>query len=252
LNKSQIIKSPLVKIILLFFTLTFSGVLKSQQFLPSFGIGGGPKFGWNFNLTKDLNAVLKTGGFPEMSEKGFFQMGGAGFVDLPHRNNFIRISGFGNGFSSNLVADINDTLRKAANYSMGEGGIGIEYILPATKFIDISFGALFSTGRLTIELYNYGTDFGNWNGIFGELSSNGSSSEIARIFRSRFYSLSPQLGIGLMLRKFLYLKIDGGYQFSFHNKWKVDNSVEVNNFPENIKAQGPFINVGLNLGLFIR
>ncbi|MCX7877300.1 MAG: hypothetical protein N2510_01515 [Ignavibacteria bacterium] len=234
------------------FLLAFISYEVNCQFLPSFGIAGGPKFGWNFNITKDLNALIKNGDFPETSDKGFFQMGGGGFIDLPVKKHFIRVGGFGNGFSTHLTKKINDTLTKATNYSMGEGGIGIEYIIPATKFLDLSFGTLISTGRLKLELYNYSSDEVSWENVFGEISSNIESGNLSRIFRSRFYSFSPQLGIGLMLRKYMYLKIDFGYQFSIHNTWTVDNEVRVRNFPEKIKATGPFINAGLNFGLFIR
>jgi hypothetical protein len=56
----------------------------------------------------------------------------------------------------------------------------------------------------------------------------------------------------MMLRKFLYLKIDVGYQLSAHNNWRVDNDVEVQNFPSTIKADGFVINAGLNFGIFFR
>lgn len=234
-----------------FFLILISSYLHGQ-YLPGFGVAGGPKFGWNFNITKDLNSLLQSGGFPETSDKGFFQMGGGGFVDLPLKKHFIRIGGFGNGFSTYQTMKINDTLTKATNYSMGEGGIGIEYVIPATKFLDLSLGTLISTGRLKLELYNYSGDEVTWQNIFEELSSNFSTVNLSRVFKSRFYSFSPQLGVGLMLRKYLYLKIDFGYQFSIHSSWTVDNDVKVVNFPDKIKAMGPFINAGLNFGLFVR
>jgi hypothetical protein len=184
---------------------------------------------------------------------GFFTMGGGGFIDLPmHKTNFIRISGFGNGFTSKQSRSVNDTLKKDANYSMGQGGIGLEYIFPLGTFVDITMGALFTTGTLQLELFQYGNDYGNYNTIFGEYTSNGSSTNLSRTFKSRFYSIQPQVGIGLMLRKFLYLKFDAGYQISTQNAWRVDNDVEVQGFPETIKSNGFFINAGLNFGIFFR
>jgi hypothetical protein len=242
----------LIILLLLVLTLGFFSHL-SSQFLPSLALGGGPSFGWHFNSTKDLNVELKNAGFPEMPDGGFFQMGGGGFIDLPiHKTNFIRISGFGTGFTSKQSSQVNDTLKKDANYSMGQGGVGIEYIFPVSTFLDISAGALFATGTLRLELYQYGADYGNYNSIFGELTSNGSSTNLSRTFKSRFYSLQPQIGFGMMLRKFLYLKIDVGYQLSAHNNWRVDNDVEVQNFPSTIKADGFVINAGLNFGIFFR
>ncbi len=234
--------------------VVFFGILgtANSQLLPSFAFAGGVTAGWHFNPTKDLNLQLKDAGFPEMSENGFFTFGGGGFIDLPNKSYFIRIGGFGNGFSSKLTKQVNDTLTKASNYSLGQGGISLEYVIPISKVFDISFGSQFSTGTLSLELYQYGKGSGNYGTIFGELQSNGTSSNLSRVFKSRFYTVQPQLGIGVLLRKFMYLKIDCGYQLGAQSTWRVDNNTEVTGFPKGIEAKGLVVNVGLNFGLFIR
>jgi len=236
------------------FLIVFFGVIchSSGQFLPSLALAGGITAGWHFNPTKELNAQLKSAGFPEMSENGFFTLGGGGFIDIPIGPSFLRMGGFGSGFTSKQSHQVNDSLKKEANYSLGQGGVYFEYVKPISKIIDITFGAQFATGTLQLELYQYGNDYGNYNTIFGELQSNGSSSNLSRTFKSRFYTVQPQIGIGIMLRKFMYLKIDGGYQIGAQNTWRVDNDVKVPDFPSGIEAKGFVINVGLNFGLFIK
>jgi hypothetical protein len=238
-------------LVLIFIFTGFSSITLSQL-LPSFAFAGGPAVGWHFNPTKDLNAELEKAGFPQMSEDGFFVTGGGGFIDLPLKSNFLRIGGFGNGFTSKLSRSVNDSLTKDANYSLGQGGIYLEFVAPLGKVIDISIGTQLSTGTLMLELYQYGKDLGNYGTLFGELQSNGSTANLARTFKSRFYTLQPQVGIGIMLRKFMYLKIDCGYQFGTQNTWRVDNDVEVSGFPDGIEAKGLMISLGLNFGLFIR
>jgi hypothetical protein len=224
----------------------------NAQLLPSFAFAGGVTAGWHFNPVKNLNIELKNAGFPEFSESGFFTTGGGGFIDLPMKSNFLRIGGFGNGFTSRITKQVNDTLKKDANYSLGQGGFSLEYIMPLGSVIDISFGSKFSTGTLKLELYKYGNDLGNYSNSFNEFQSNGSTNNISRTYKSRFYTVQPQVGIGIMLRKFMYLKIDCGYQIGAQNTWRVDNDVEVTNFPSGIEAKGLVLNVGLNFGLFIR
>lgn len=224
----------------------------NAQLLPSFAFAGGVTAGWHFNPVKNLNTELKNAGFPEFSENGFLTLGGGGFIDLPMKDNFLRIGGFGNGFSSKISKQVNDTLKKDANYSMGQGGFSLEYIIPISKIFDISFGSQFSTGTLKLELYKYGNDLGNYSTISNVFGSNGSSSDISHTFKSRFFTVQPQVGVGIMLRKFMYLKIDCGYQLGAQNTWRVDNDVEVKDFPKGIETKGLVINVGLNFGLFIR
>ncbi len=234
--------------------LVFCGfsINSNAQLLPSFAFAGGVTAGWHFNPVKNLNTELKNAGFPEFSESGFFTTGGGGFIDLPMKSNFLRIGGFGNGFTSKISKQVNDTLKKDANYSLGQGGLSIEYVMVLGKVIDISFGSKFSTGTLKLELYKYGNDLGSYSNSYNEFQSNGSSNNISRTYKSRFYTVQPQVGIGIMLRKFMYLKIDCGYQLGAQNTWRVDNDVEVNNFPSGIEAKGLVLNVGLNFGLFIR
>lgn len=234
--------------------LVFLGFLgtSNSQLLPSFAFAGGATAGWYFNPVKDLNIQLKNAGFPEMPENGFMTLGGGGFIDLPRSGNFIRIGAFGNGFTSKLSKQVNDTLKKDVNYSLGQGGISLEYVIPLSKIFDISFGSQFSTGTLKLELYQYGSDISSYSNIFSQLSSNGSSTNLSKVFKSRFYNVQPQVGIGILLRKFMYLKFDCGYQIGAQKIWRVDNDVEVKDFPKGIEPKGFVINIGLNFGLFIK
>lgn len=223
-------------------TASFCLVLLSQAGLQQAGISIQPKI---LTFSSKMQGSRRC---PKMD----FTFGGGGFIDLPNKSNFIRIGGFGNGFSSKLTKQVNDTLTKASNYSLGQGGISLEYVIPISKIFDISFGSQFSTGTLSLELYQYGKGSGNYGTIFGELQSNGTSSNLSRVFKSRFYTVQPQLGIGILLRKFMYLKIDCGYQLGAQSTWRVDNNTEVTGFPKGIEAKGLVVNVGLNFGLFIR
>lgn len=234
--------------------LIYSGSAYSQFALPSLALAGGPFAGWHFNDTKDLNAELNKAGFPTLSENGFFTLGGGGFIDLPlkEEKNFLRLGGMGTGFTSNKDLKVNDSLTKAVTYSFGMGGISFEFVRTFGTIFDVSAGVLASTGTLKLDLYQYGRDYGNSDTIFGEFGGNSSSSNLTRNFRVRFYSVQPQIGFGLIVEKFVYLKLTAGYLFSFNGTWKVDNDVEVKNFPKGVKSSGFNISLGLNVGIFFR
>ena len=232
-------------ILLLAFRITYS------QLFPNLAIFGGPTAGWHFNQVNELNNALNSAGFPQVSKNGFFTLGGNGYIDFPIKKGFLRIGGLGIGFSTNVNKMVNDSLTKAVNYAFGMGGLSVEYVRPINNF-DIVFGALFSTGTLKLDLYQYGQNNGNYNSIFGEFASNSSSQNITRNFKVRFYSVQPQVGFGLLVKKFLYFKLTGGYLLSFNGTWKVDNNTDVPNFPTGIKANGFTISLGVNAGIFFR
>jgi hypothetical protein len=222
-----------------------------SQILPSLAISGGPTAGWFFNDVKDLNSELTKAGFPEVSKNGFFTLGGGGFIDIPLKSGYIRIGGLGTGFNTVLDKKVNDSLTKAVNYSFGMGGISIECVKSFGIF-DITGGAMFTTGTLKLNLYQYGTDVGNYNSVFGGFSNNSTSANVTRNYKVRFYGAQPQIGFGLLLKKFFYLKLNAGYYFGAMGTWKVDNDVEVANFPSGVKPNGFNISLGLNFGLFFR
>jgi len=239
--------------ILLFLSfLTAKGAV-SQVAIPNIALSGGPTVGWYFNNTNDLNTELKNSGFPQLSTNGFFTLGGNGFIDIEWgKRGFLRFGGMGVGFSSHQEAQANDTLTKAVTYNFGMGGLSIEYVKSLSSTFDITFGALFATGTLKIDLFQYGKSYGNYNGIFGELSGNSSSSDITRNYHVRFYSVKPQIGIGILLKKAIYLRLQAGYNIAALGTWKVDNDVPVTNFPTGIKPNGFELNLGINFGLFFR
>src|SRR5205085_6211662 len=144
------------------FILLITGKLVQSQMLPSLALAGGPSIGWHFNPTDELNTQLKNAGFPEISKNGFLTLGGGGFVDLPFKKNFLRFGGLGVGFNSRQTHKVNDTLTKSVNYGFGMGGLSAEFVKVMGK-IDLTLGVLITTGTLSIDLYQYGSSYGNFN-----------------------------------------------------------------------------------------
>ncbi len=224
-----------------------------SQVFPRFSIAGGPTVGWHFNKTDDLNAEMRKIGIPEFPKDGFLTLGGGGFIDLPLKHiNWLRLGGFGTGFSYRRQAVTSDNLSKSVYYSFGSGGMTFDYIKNFGKRVEMTLGVQVATGKLTIELYQNAPGFGNWNQIFNELTGNIPSENISRKLSVRFYSVQPQIGLGLFITGFLYAKLNAGYLFSTNGDWKVDDNIPLTNVPSGIKADGFNINFGLNFGLFTK
>lgn len=224
----------------------------SAQFFPRFSIAGGPTVGWQFQNTDDLNAEMRKIGIPEFSKDGFLIIGGGGFLELPIKGlEWLRIGGSGTGFTEkNQVTEGN--LTKTVYYSYGAGGFSLDYIKRFGKNFDMTLGAFFSTGKLTIEMYQNEPGYGNWNTIFSEIENGTSTQNLSRTLSVRFYSAQPQIGFGYFLTDYLYAKLNAGYLFSTNNQWEVDDNIPVSNAPSGIKADGFNINFGLNFGLFTK
>lgn len=221
-----------------------------SQLFPRFSIAGGPTIGWFWNNTDDINAQLKDIGIPGISKDGFLTLGGGGFIDLPLKSiRWLRVGGSGEGFTTQTQI-ITDSVTRTAYYHYGSGGISLDYVKTFGKSVELTLGAYLATGKLTIDLYQNTSSFGNWGSIFNEFNGTSASENIAHKLSVRFYSVRPQIGLGVFLTPFLYAKLNAGYQFSVNNNWYADDDIEVSNAPSGIKADGFIVNFGLNVGLF--
>lgn len=190
-------------------------------------------------------------GISEFSKDGFLLLGGGGFIDIPSKKLYnFRVGGLGTGFSQTREVTDTNNQKRTVNYEYGMGGMSFEYVRHFGRRVDLTLGLLLSTGKLTIELFQSNNGFGNWNSIFNELNGSSSTNNFSHVLSTRYYSLQPQIGIGIFLTGALYAKLDGGYQFSTTKEWEVDNGIPVSNVPTGIKADGFNINFSINFGLF--
>lgn len=218
------------------------------QLFNKFSIAAGPVFGWNIPSMTDINAELKKVGIQELSTSGVFAMGGGGFIDVPVIKG-LRIGGYGYGYNSNKTTDFANN-SKAAEFSYSGGFLSIEYTKKLGKKFEWSFGGMVGIGSTNLKLINYSTNFSNWN-INNYLNDTNSSGHNSISLKTTSYSFVPQAGLGWHATSFLYFKLNAGYLLTLNSKWKVDDLIEVKNFPTGIKADGFMVNLGIYLGLFV-
>lgn len=230
-------------------TLLFSSVTlpqDSQYFDAPFGGGGGYTPGWYFPNVDQINLQLKLFGVPEFSKNGFYTSGGAGFIYLgfiPH----LRIGGMGFGGSISNSAVVNGTNREV-RYSLGGGGITLEYTLPFVRDFGISIGAVIGRGGLKIELYKNNGTF-DWNNIWND-TANSSVSNYSRTLDNNYWIITPTINFDIPYQRFVTFRIGAGYQFTFGNKWSAENDQPLNNVPSGVNGKSFFIQAGVFVGFF--
>jgi hypothetical protein len=234
------------KIILLFFVV-FLYTNSNAQLFNKFSIAAGPVFGWNVPSFTDLNNELKKAGMDEFPKSGVFATGGGGFIDIPVIKG-LRLGGYGYGYSTSKTTTFSSN-SKVADFSYSAGLLSIEYSRKLGKRFDWTVGGMIGIGSTNVKLSNFSNSLKEWN-INNYLSDTSSSGSTASI-KSTSYSFIPQAGIGFQATKFLYFKLNAGYLFTVNSKWKLDDIIELNNFPTGIKSDGLMFNLGIYLGLFV-
>lgn len=239
------------RIILVFFVgfLLFAGSASAQLF-NKFSLAVGPVFGWNVPSVTDLNEEMKKAGISEFNTSGFFATGGGGFIDVPVVKG-LRVGFYGYGFSSEQNSPSINNSTKVGEFSYSMGALAIEY---SKKFgespFDWTLGGMLGIGSTNLKLVNYSDAFKQWNINYFTNDTNSSGYKSVSLSAGS-YSVTPQIGIGYQAAKFLYFKLNAGYMLTMNSKWKIDDVVEVNNFPSGIKADGFMFNFGIYLGLFV-
>lgn len=231
--------------IVLFLLLSTTALSQDAKFFDApFGGGGGYTPAWFFPKMDKLNESLVTTGIPEFSNSGFYSSGGAGFIYIGFIKN-LRLGGFGYSGSTTRSA-FDGQFNNEAVYSLGGGGLTVEYTLPLVKDLGISIGAAFGAGGLTIDLYkNSGSE--DWNSIWSGSVSSGSTY---KQMNNNFWFISPTLNIDLPIYRFIVFRLGTGYQITFGDDWEIDNGRELLNVPAKINGNSFFIQSGIFLGFF--
>ncbi len=229
---------------LLFCTMSFPQ--DSQYFDAPFGGGGGYTPGWYFPNMDQVNLQLKSFGVSEFSNKGFYTSGGAGFIYLgfiPH----LRIGGMGFGGSTSNSAVVKGENREV-KYSLGGGGLTVEYTLPFVRDFGISIGTAIGRGDLKIELYKNNGPF-DWNNVWTEIS-NSPASDYSRTLDNKYWIITPTINFDIPFQRFVTFRIGAGYQFTFGDKWTAENDQPLNNVPSDLNGKSFFIQTGIFIGFF--
>ena len=218
----------------------------STYFDAPFGGGGGYTPGWFVPKTSEVNSQLQKLGIPSLTTGGFYTSGGAGFIYLgfiPH----VRIGGMGFSGSTSESALANGTNREV-KYSMGGGGLTLEYTLPFIRNVAVSVGAVIGGGSLQIEVYNNSGNF-NWNNVWDD-ANNGSTKNVHKTIQNNYWIFSPTLNVDIPFYRFISFRFGIGYQLSLSESWTVDNQKELSGVPSGLNGNSFFIQTGIFVGLF--
>ena len=218
----------------------------TKYFDAPFGGGGGFVGGWYIPNVDPLNLKLKEIGIPEFSTSGMFTTGGAGFIYIGFVKN-LRLGGMGFGGSASSSSNVNGINREAI-YSIGGGGLTVEYTLPFIKNIGVSIGAILGSGTMSVELYRNDGNF-NWGNIWSDID-DGQSENVSRKIENSYWTFTPTLNADFPVYRFIALRLGLGYQLTFGGNWKTENEQSISGIPSDLKADGFFIQAGIFAGFF--
>lgn len=218
----------------------------SQYFDAPFGGGIGYSPGWYFPKMNQINLQMKSFGVPEFSNSGFYTSGIAGFIYLGFIPQ-LRVGGMGFGGSTSGSATVNGENREAV-YSLGGGGLTIEYTLPFVRDFGISIGAAIGRGNQTIELYKNNGSF-DWNNTWNDISTT-STNNYSRTIKNKYWIFTPTINFDIPFQRFVNLRIGAGYQFTFGDNWTIENDQALNNVPSGLNGKSFFIQSGVYIGFF--
>ena len=222
--------------------IAVSGFAQTNKYFDApFGGGGGFVAGWHIPQIDPLNLKLKEIGFPELSTSGMFTSGGAGFIYIGFVKN-LRIGGMGFGGSVSSSTKVgNENLESI--YSLGGGGVTVEYTLPFIKNIGVSVGAIIGGGSHSVEFYKNDGSF-DWDDILGN------ENNVSRKIESSYWIFSPTLNAEFPVYRFAAIRLGVGYHLTLAGDWQAENGQSIINVPSDFKSDGFFIQLGLIAGFF--
>jgi hypothetical protein len=231
---------------------------RERYFDAPFGGGGGFTPGWMFPNFDELNTQLEQFNVPKFPNSGLFTTGGSGFIYIGVVKN-LRIGGMGFGGSKSVSAEYAPPYislppipylqeKREVDYSIGGGGLTVEYTLPFVRDFGISVGGIIGGGSINIDIYKNAGDI-SWNGLWNQANSYG-SPDYSRHLHDSYWFFTPTLNIDIPLYRFIVLRVGGGYQLTFADSWKIDNNRNLTDVPSDLNGNAFFIQTGIFLGFF--
>ena len=217
---------------------------EARYYDAPFGGGGGFTPGWIFPKFDELNKQLRPFGVPEFSNSGFLTTGGAGFIYLGFIKN-LRVGGMGFGGSKSVSGS--GIVDKEVDYSLGGGGVTIEYTLPFVRSFGISLGAVIGGGSMQIDIYQNSGTF-SWNTFWNDLQNPQINAH--RTIKNNFWYFTPTVNVDIPFLRFMIFRIGGGYQLTFANSWKIDNNLSFSDVPSGLNGNCFYIQSGIFVGFF--
>ncbi len=235
-------------ILIIFFALAVSVFPQQQKkyFDAPFGGGIGYVPAWYIPNLNPVNKELVNIGMPELSTSGFYSSGIGGFFYIGFVK-FLRVGGMGFGGSVS-TSQVVDGVNREVVYSLGGGGLTVEYTLPMIKDFGVSVGAIIGGGSLKIQLYSSTGNF-TWDGTWDDFNSNDNTS-FSRTMNNSYWMITPTVNVDFPLNRFIVIRLGGGYQFAFINDWTADNGQELRNVPSDLNGNSFFIQSGIFIGFF--
>jgi hypothetical protein len=230
------------KCLLLFSILiiSFEANSQTQQFFDSpFGGGGGFTPGWTFVKVNSLNNKLSLSNLPQVAKNGIFTTGGGGFIYIGFVPG-LRIGGMGYGGSTDNLSMANG-FNTETFYSIGGGGMTIEYTLPFIKSIGVSPGLIVGGGNITVDLYKNGVNAG-WAGL-------GTEQGLHNTLNNNFWLIAPTINIEIPFYRFFCFRIGAGYNFTLGENWTFNNQ-DLPGVPSDFNGKNFFIQTGIFIGFF--
>lgn len=222
---------------------------QSGQFFDApFGGGIGYVPAWYIPNVDPINVQLSEIGMTELSESGFYSSGIAGYLYVGFVKN-LRIGGMGYGGSVSSSQTIDDVNSEVV-YSLGGGGVTLEYTLPFIKDLGISVGAAIGAGNLELDLYRNSGNF-TWEETWGEFSNPDSATgSFNRKLKNSYWMFTPTINLDYPIYRFVSLRLGVGYQITFADDWTADNDQPVANVPSDLNSNSFFIQSGIFIGFF--
>ncbi|TKJ39684.1 hypothetical protein CEE37_10410 [candidate division LCP-89 bacterium B3_LCP] len=158
--------------------------------------------GFSFYIVKPdlgpLNTELKALGMPQF-DGYMFLYGGQGFGYV---SNSLRIGGMGFGGSVS-VNDIENGYAREAIFSMGWGGILIEYLMLEVSNFELFTGGTLGWGSVSVSLRKTDSPV-SWGEIWNNYTSQtGSGDSISSELSHSFFMIQPRVGVKYYLLDWL-------------------------------------------------
>jgi hypothetical protein len=212
-----------------------------------FGLGYNPIL--LFFDFKDINSQLKKVKMDELSGNNLLNHSGVLYFYTGFFPNF-RIGGI---WSLGEKGCERKCLCHDKNYdfNLDFWAISFDYICPIAKQTSAVFGCFIGKGDIQQTFSQSSSEPGTWESFWEEFQIGYFLNDYKLSLKSSFFIFSPHISIDYGINDFITLMAGTGYLGSIKSKTKLEDFHEINNVPSTLQLKNFYINIGLQVCIFM-
>ncbi len=198
-----------------------------------------------------INKFLSQSNTASLDNGPLVLYGGQGYGYIMLVEN-LRVGGIGlSGTRHSKTWDPTTSTRRDIDYTVGYGGVTIDYVIPLRPKLDLTAGIMLGGGGVDIKITKNIHSTSDWDDVWYDYGLDAGIPEYSRKLSGSFFVFQPSVNLEYAIWRWVGVRVGVSYVGMVGGSWKMDDNYDITGVPSDINGNGFMINTGVFIGTFL-